>query len=88
MRSRAFAPGQGGEVDGGFSFKSKIDHVVATAQSRRAAGATLDQIRPTTAVLFLPAEKDELTGGAEGAIEAAKFLADRGVPARRSCCRA
>jgi hypothetical protein len=30
-------------------------------------------------LLFLPAEKDELTRGAAGAIEAAKFLNERGV---------
>jgi hypothetical protein len=46
------------------------------------AGAWLDQIAPTTAVLFVPAEKDELTRGADGAIEAAKFLNGRGVTAQ------
>ena len=33
-------------------------------------------------MLFLPAEKDELTQGAAGAIEAAKFLSGRGVPSQ------
>jgi acetyl esterase/lipase len=46
------------------------------------AGAALNYIRPTTAVLFLPAEKDELTGGAQGAVVAAQSLSGRGVPAQ------
>ncbi len=74
--------GQGGEVDGGFSFKSKIDAWSSQRNRDVRPGTTLDQIRPTTAVLLCPAEKDELTGGAAGAIEAAKFLADRGVPSQ------
>ena len=71
--------GQGAEVDGGFSFKSKIDQWSNQRNRDVRPGQTLDQIRPTTAVLFLPAEKDELTQGAAGAIEAAKFLSGRGV---------
>jgi hypothetical protein len=74
--------GQGGEVDGGFSFKSKIDAWSNQRNRDVRPGTTLDQIRPTTAVLLIPAEKDELTGGAAGAIEAAKFLAARGVPSQ------
>lgn len=74
--------GQGGEVDGGFSFKSKIDAWSNQRNRDVRPGTTLDQIRPTTAVLLIPAERDELTGGAAGAIEAAKFLSDRGVPSQ------
>ena len=74
--------GQGAEVDGGFSFRSKIDQWANQRNRDVRPGQVLDQIRPTTAVLFLPAEKDELTQGAAGAIEAAKFLAGRGVPAQ------
>ena len=74
--------GQGAEVDGGFSFRSKIDQWSSTRNRDMRPGQTLDQIRPTTAVLLVPAEKDELTQGAGGAIEAAKFLAGRGVPAQ------
>jgi len=74
--------GQGAEVDGGFSFRSKIDQWSTTRNRDMRPGQTLDQIRPTTAVLLLPAEKDELTKGAAGSIEAAKFLAGRGVPAQ------
>jgi dienelactone hydrolase len=74
--------GQGAEVDGGFSFRSKIDQWSNTRNRDMRPGQTLDQIRPTTAVLLVPAEKDELTQGPGGAIEAAKFLAGRGVPAQ------
>jgi dienelactone hydrolase len=74
--------GQGSEVDGGFSFRSKIDQWSNQRNRDVRPGQTLDQIRPTTAVLFLPAEKDELTQGAAGAIEAAKFLSSRGVPSQ------
>ncbi len=55
--------GQGSEVDGGFSFKSKIDAWSNQRNRDVRPGTTLDQIRPTTAVLLIPAEKDELTGG-------------------------
>ena len=58
--------GQGAEVDGGFSFKSKIDLFGNFRNRDIRAGSTLDQIAETTKILFLPAEKDELTGGAGG----------------------
>src|SRR5688572_2388348 len=74
--------GQGAEIDGGFSFRSKIDQWSTQRNRDVRPGQTLDQIRPTTAVLFLPAEKDELTQGAGGAIEAAKVLSGRGVPSQ------
>ena len=74
--------GQGAEVDGGFSFRSKVDQWSTQRNRDVRPGQTLDQIRSTTAVLFLPAEKDELTQGAGGALEASKFLADRGVPSQ------
>jgi len=74
--------GQGAEVDGGFSFRSKVDQWSTQRNRDVRPGQTLDQIRPTTAVLFLPAEKDELTQGAAGAIEASKFLSARGVPSQ------
>src|SRR5688572_30678562 len=74
--------GQGAEVDGGFSFRSKID-LFGTFRNRDVRpGATLDQIVETTKVLFLPAEKDELTNGPGGAIEAAKYLNEHGVTAQ------
>ena len=74
--------GQGAEVDGGFSFRSKID-MFGTFRNRDVRpGSTLDQIVETTRVLFLPAEKDELTNGPGGAIEATKYLNEHGVTAQ------
>ena len=74
--------GQGAEVDGGFSFKSKIDLFGNFRNRDIRAGSTLDQIAQTTKVLFLPAEKDELTGGPAGAQEATRYLNGRGVTAQ------
>jgi uncharacterized protein len=74
--------GQGAEVDGGFSFKSKIDLFGNFRNRDIRAGSTLDQIAGTTKILFLPAEKDELTGGPSGAQEATRYLNGRGVTAQ------
>jgi len=74
--------GQGAEVDGGFSFRSKIDMFGNFRNRDVRPGSTLDQIADTTKVLFLPAEKDELTSGPGGAIEAAKYLNEHGVTAQ------
>jgi uncharacterized protein len=74
--------GQGAEVDGGFSFRSKIDMFSNFRNRDIRPGATLDQIVETTRVLFLPAEKDELSGGPGGAEEAARYLNTRGVTAQ------
>jgi uncharacterized protein len=71
--------GQGNEIDGGFSFKSKVDQWYLTRNQDIQPGAWLDQIPTSNHVLFLPAEKDELTRGAAGAVEAAKFLNEKGV---------
>jgi dienelactone hydrolase len=79
MRART---GQGAEVDGGFSFKSKIDMFGNFRNRDVRPGATLDQIAETTKILFLPAEKDELTGGPGGAQDAVKFLSGRGIIAQ------
>jgi dienelactone hydrolase len=75
--------GQGAEVDGGFSFKSKVD-MWSTQRNRDVRpGSTLDQIAATTRVLFLPAENDELSGrGGAGALAATKFLSEHGVTAQ------
>jgi uncharacterized protein len=75
--------GQGAEVDGGFSFKSKVD-MWSTQRNRDVRpGTTLDQIRPATHVLFLPAENDELSGrGGVGALAATKYLTEHGVTAQ------
>ena len=74
--------GQGAEVDGGFSFKSKIDLFGNFRNRDVRPGSTLDQIAETTKILFLPAEKDELTGGPGGAQEATKYLNGRGITAQ------
>ena len=75
--------GQGAEVDGGFSFKSKVDMWSAQRNRDVRPGSTLDQIPATTHVLFLPAENDELSGpGGAGALAATKYLMERGVTAQ------
>jgi dienelactone hydrolase len=74
--------GQGAEVDGGFSFRSKIDMFGNFRNRDVRPGAALDQIADTTKILFLPAEKDELTNGPGGAIEATKYLTERGITAQ------
>jgi dienelactone hydrolase len=74
--------GQGAEVDGGFSFRSKIDMFGNFRNRDVRPGAALDQIADTTKILFLPAEKDELTNGPGGAIEATKYLNEHGVTAQ------
>jgi dienelactone hydrolase len=74
--------GQGAEVDGGFSFRSKIDMFGNFRNRDVRPGAALDQIADTTKILFLPAEKDELTNGPGGAIEATKYLNEHGITAQ------
>jgi hypothetical protein len=75
--------GQGAEVDGGFSFRSKVDAWSTQRNRDVRPGSTLDQIPATTHVLFLPAENDELSGrGGVGALAATKYLAEHGVTAQ------
>lgn len=52
--------GQGSEVDGGFSFRSKIDMWSNQLNREFRPGAVLDRIPETTKILWIPAEKDEL----------------------------
>jgi dienelactone hydrolase len=52
--------GQGAEVDGGFSFKSKIDLWSNQLNREFRPGALLDRIPETTKILWIPVEKDEL----------------------------
>ena len=52
--------GQGAEVDGGFSFRSKIDLFSSQVNREFRPAARLDQIPVTTRILWLPVEKDEL----------------------------
>lgn len=52
--------GQGAEVDGGFSFRSKIDMWSSQLNREFRPGAVLDRIPETTKILWIPVEKDEL----------------------------
>jgi uncharacterized protein len=52
--------GQGEEVDGGFSFKSKIDMWSRQVNREFRPGTVLDYIPETTRILWVSAEKDEL----------------------------
>ena len=52
--------GQGSEVDGGFSFRSKIDMWSGQVNREFRPGALLDRIPETTKILWMPVEKDEL----------------------------
>ena len=75
--------GQGAEVDGGFSFRSKVDRWSTQRNRDLRSGSLLDQIPPTTHILYLPAENDELSGrGGAGAIAATRYLTERGVTAQ------
>jgi len=75
--------GQGAEVDGGFSFRSKVDMWSTQRNRDLRPGSMLDQIAPTTNILYLPAENDELSGrGGTGAIAATRYLMERGVTAQ------
>ena len=51
---------QGAEVDGGFSFRSKIDMWSGQLNRELRPGALLDRIPETTSILWIPVEKDEL----------------------------
>mgnify|MGYP001191307180 CR=1 FL=1 len=74
--------GQGAETEAGFSFRTYVDRWYLTRNQDVQPGAWLDQIPQTNHVLFIPAEKDELTRGDSGNVEAAKFLTERGVTAQ------
>jgi dienelactone hydrolase len=63
--------GQGAEVDGGFSFRSKIDRWSSQVNREFRPAALLDHIPETTRILWIPAEKDELIPS-RGVIAASK----------------
>jgi hypothetical protein len=52
--------GQGAEVDGGFSFRSKIDMFSSQINREFRPAMWLNHIPETTKILWLPVEKDEL----------------------------
>lgn len=66
--------GQGAEVDGGFSFRSKIDMWSSQVNREFRSGSMLGRIPETTAILWMPVEKDELipTRGASGSYAASQ----------------
>jgi dienelactone hydrolase len=63
--------GQGAEVDGGFSFRTKIDMFSGQINREVRAGSMIDRIPESTKIISILAEKDELIP-APGAPEAAK----------------
>jgi dienelactone hydrolase len=64
--------GQGAEVDGGFSFRSKIDMYSNQRNREVRPGSTVDRIPESTKILSVLAEKDELGNPVVGANAAAK----------------
>ncbi len=52
--------GQGAEVDGGFSFRSKIDMWSSQINREFRPAVLLDHIAENTRILWIPVEKDEL----------------------------
>jgi uncharacterized protein len=74
--------GQGAETEAGFSFPTNVDLWYRSRSRDIQAGAMLERVRPSTAVLFLPAEKDELIGGNRSALAGAAFLNEKGVPSQ------
>jgi dienelactone hydrolase len=74
--------GQGAETGAGFSFQTNVDLWYRTRNRDVAAGAMLERARPTTPVLFLPAERDELLGGNRSALAGSALLTSRGVPSQ------
>jgi uncharacterized protein len=73
--------GQGGEMDTGASFQTKIDSFSMIRNQDMAFPAQLDRVRSTTAILYLTAEFDGVPGNNSGAAAVAFFRA-RGVPAQ------
>jgi dienelactone hydrolase len=74
--------GQGEETEAGFSFQTNVDLWYRSRSRDIQPGAMLERVRPSTAVLFLPAEKDELIGGNRSALAGSAFLTERGVPSQ------
>lgn len=79
---RRVRTGQGAETSAGFSFKTQVDLWYRTRNRDAAPGPLLDRIPTTTAVLFLPAEKDELIGGNRSALAGSAALTARGAPSQ------
>jgi uncharacterized protein len=73
--------GQGGEMDTGASFQTKIDNFNMIRNQDMTYPAHLDRVRSTTAILYLTAEFDGVPGNDSGAA-AVSFFTARGVPAQ------
>jgi dienelactone hydrolase len=71
--------GQGEEVDGGFSFRSKIDMWSRQVNREFRPGTLLDHIPETTKILWISAEHDELIPSGTPAGPAAASKAFRGT---------
>ncbi len=74
--------GQGAETEAGFSFQTNVDLWYRSRSRDIQSGAMLERVRPTTAVLFLPAQNDELIGGNRSALAGSAFLTEKGVPSQ------
>jgi dienelactone hydrolase len=74
--------GQGAETEAGFSFQTNVDLWYRSRNRDVGGGPILDRVRNTTAVLFLPAERDELIGGNRTALAGSAFLTEHGVPSQ------
>jgi len=74
--------GQGGETTAGFSFPSNVDRYYQTRNRDTQQGAMLMRVRPTTPMLYQPAEKDELGGIPSIVKGAVDSLNSRGVPSQ------
>jgi fermentation-respiration switch protein FrsA (DUF1100 family) len=75
--------GQGGQGRAGFSFRSFVDSFANRVHGADVqAGARLARVRPSTAILFLPAEFDELGSVPAVAQRAVTYLRSRGVPSQ------
>jgi dienelactone hydrolase len=70
--------GQGAEIDGGFSFRSKIDAYSNQRNREVRPGSTVDRIPETTKILSVLAEKDELGNPIVGATTAQKAFTAAG----------
>jgi polyvinyl alcohol dehydrogenase (cytochrome) len=66
--------GQGAEIDGGFSFRTKIDAETNQTGRESRPWQSMQHTPESTAILWLPAEKDELSNDKSptGAFEASK----------------
>jgi len=71
--------GQGAETEAGFSFQTNVDAWYRSRSRDIQSGAMLERTRPSTAVLFLPAQNDELIGGNRSALAGSAFLTEHGV---------